>query len=203
MSSSLVAQVDTLRHLMRTAPNPRVRRRAHALVLIGEGRSVARAARVFLTAPVRVRSWRQRFLEQGSEGLVDRPRSGRPRKLTTKDLALLKEAISKGPQEYDLVTTVWTVRDLCQLLTSQHGVQVSTATVHRALLRMGYRYRRPRHDLKHRQNAEAVASARQVLDWLKKSHPQTLEGFDWSTWTNAKSTFIPVWRRSGRSEETP
>ena len=129
---------------------------------------------------------------------MDRPRSGRPRKLTDKDLALLREAISKGPQEYDLVTTVWTVRDLCQLLTSQHGVQVSTATLHRALFRMGYRYRRPRHDLRHRQNAEAVASARQVLDWLKKSHPQTLEGFDWSTWTNAKSTFIPVWQTSGR-----
>jgi hypothetical protein len=33
---------------------------------------------------------------------------------------------------------------------------------HRVLHAMGYRYRRPRHDLTHRQDAEAVASTKQV-----------------------------------------
>ncbi|HEX2276202.1 MAG TPA: hypothetical protein VHN13_03635, partial [Candidatus Tectomicrobia bacterium] len=59
------------------------------------------------------------------------------------------------------------------------------------------------HDLRHRQDPQAVAAARQVLEWLKKRAPQVLEGFDWSTWTSAKSTSTPAWRRFGRSGGTP
>jgi len=41
-------------------------------------------------------------------------------------------------------------------------------TVHRAVHALGYRYRRPRHDLTHRQDREAVATVATVLDWLQK-----------------------------------
>ena len=105
----------------------------------------------------------------------------------------MEEALTKSPQAYGFLSTVWTVRALGALLAYRHGVQVSTATVHRALLAQGYRYRRPRHDLKHRQDPQAVAAACQVLEWLKKRAPQVLEGCDWSMWTSAKSTSILGW----------
>jgi hypothetical protein len=38
---------------------------------------------------------------------------------------------------------VWSVHELGALLAHRYGVKVSTATVHRALLELGYRYRRP------------------------------------------------------------
>jgi hypothetical protein len=62
---------------------------------------------------------------------------------------------------------------------------------------MGYRYRRPRHDLKHRQDAEAVAAAERVLNWLKRGAPEAMAGFDWSTSTSAKPIPILGWRRFG------
>jgi transposase len=203
MSPTLSSSHLVLKHLMKRDPDPRVRRRAHALLLATEGRPLSHIARLFQTAPHRVRAWRTRFLACGRAGLVDAPRPGRPPKLDSTALRFLEEAIGRSPQDYGLLSAVWTVRDLAALLASHHGVAVAPATVHRALLAHGYRHRRPRHDLRHRQDPLAVAAARQVLDWLKKRVPHILEGFDWSLGTHVKSTSIPGWQRSGRSGDIP
>jgi transposase len=199
MSRPLPSSRPLLKSLMKRDPDPRVRRRAHALLLVAEGRPLSRIAQLFQTAPHRVRTWRTQFLARGRAGLLDAPRPGRPPKLNPAALCFLEEALGRSPQDYGLLGTVWTVRDLGALLAHQHGVRVSTATLHRALLHLGYRHRRPRHDLRHRQEPQAVAAARQVLDWLKKNAPRVLVGFDWSTWTNAKSTSIPGWQKCGKS----
>jgi len=102
MLLDLRAQQETLRHLTRTDPDPRVRRRAHALLLLTEGHSVVAVARLFETAPHRVRAWRSRFLASGRQGLADEPRSGRPPKLDATALAFLGEALEAGPQVYGL-----------------------------------------------------------------------------------------------------
>ena len=197
MPSDLGAHREALRHLIRTDPDPRVRRRAHALLLLAEGHSVAAVARLFATAPHRVRAWRSRFLAGGRPVLADQPRTGRPPKLDAAALAFLGEALEAGPQAYGLPVTVWSIRDLREVLAQRLGVRVCAATVHRAVRRLGYRYRRPRHDLKHRQDHEAVASAAEVLAWLRKKARTPPASFASSTWTSARSTDIPGWRRSG------
>jgi putative transposase len=168
MSLDLRAQHEQLRQLTRTDPDPRVRRRAHALLLVAEGQSVAAVARLFATAPHRVRTWRARFLTGGRSGLADEPRTGRPLKLDAAARAFLEEALEASPQTYGLPVTIWSIRDLREVLAQRLGVRVCTTTVHRAVQRLGYRYRRPRHDLTHRQDQEAVAAAENVLAWLRK-----------------------------------
>src|SRR5215204_1420165 len=170
MSMELSAQREVLHHLTRTDPDPRVRRRAHALLVLSRGQSVMAVARLFETAPHRVRAWRSRFLIGGRQGLADAPRTGRPPKLDAAALAFLEEALEASPQTYGLPVTIWSIRDLRAVLAQRLGVRVCTATVHRAVQRLGYRYRRPRHDLRHRQDLEAVAAAEQVLAWLRKKH---------------------------------
>jgi transposase len=199
MSTPLPSSRPLLKRLMKRDPDPRVRRRAHALLLVAAGRPLRRIAQPFQTAPHRLRAWRTRFLARGRAGLLDAPRPGRPPKLSPAALCCLEEALCRSPHDYGLLSMVWTVRDLAALLARQHGVGVSTATLHRALGHLGYRHRRPRHDLRHRQDPQAVAAARHVLDWLNKHAPQVLMGFDWSMWTNARSTSIPGWQKSGTS----
>lgn len=191
-------EVDALMRARRSHPNGRVRQRAQALSLLFQGHRIMDVARMLHHGPHNLRVWRRRFLRDGIEGLADHPRVGRPPKLTCRNLKLLEEALAQGPQAYGLVITVWTVRDLGMLLCQEHQVRVSTSTVHRALKRLGYRYRRPRHDLTHRQDPEAVASAKGVLDWLKKTVPDAVEGFAWSSLTSARSTSTLGWRRSGK-----
>jgi transposase len=100
--------------------------------------------------------------------LADDRRSGRPPKLSADDLAFLDTALQQGPQAYGWPVTTWSIRDLQELLRQRRRVEVSVYKVHRAVWGLGYRYCRPRHDLKHRQDAEAVASAQQALAWLGK-----------------------------------
>ena len=200
MLSDLRAQQETLRHLTRTNPDPRVRRRAHALLLLTEGHSVVAVARLFETAPHRVRAWRSRFLASGRQGLADEPRSGRPPKLDATALAFLEEALEAGPQVYGRPVTIWSIRDLRAVLAHRLGVRVCATTVHRAVQRLGYRYRRPRHDLTHRQDHEAVAATTAVVVWLQKKALTPPARFVSSTWMSAKSTAIPGWRKSGGDE---
>src|SRR5918995_6857331 len=112
MSGDLWAQHEVLHQLTRTDPDPRVRRRAHALLLLTQDHSVVAVARLFETAPHRVRAWRSRFLAKGRQGLADEPRTGRPPKLDAAALAFLEEALEAGPQSYGLPVTVWSIRDL-------------------------------------------------------------------------------------------
>jgi len=202
------AQWEELRRLTRTDADPRVRRRAQAVLLVVEGWSVASVAALFHTAGHCVRAWRDRFTSEGRAGLVDRPRRGRPPKLGEAEQAFLRDVLERDPADYGLPVTVWSIRDRQALLKREREVEVSVYTLHRVLHALGYRYRRPRHDLTHRQDAEAVASTKQVLEWLRKKAGARLEPANgpasaWSTSTNAKSTPPHGWCRSGDGAAAP
>lgn len=185
---ALEKRASELRRLVKTDPDPRVRHRAQALLMLAQGASVLGVARWFRTAPQRVRAWRTWFLEGGRARLADDRRTGRPPKLRADDLTFLDEALQRGPQAYGWPVTTWSIRDLQELLRQQRRVAVSVYTVYRAVRGLGYRYRRPRHDLKHRQDAAAVASARQALAWLGKGPAPRPTASTWSIWTSARST---------------
>ena len=121
MARELAEERETLRHLMRTDPDPRVRHRAHALLLVADGQTVAAVARLFGTAGHRVRAWRERFVAEGRIGLVDRTRRGRPPKLGADDLAFLQQALEQGPQPYGLPITVWSVRACASARAARAG----------------------------------------------------------------------------------
>ena len=193
---------DTLRQLTRTDPDPRVRHRADGVLLLAGGVSITMAAQLIGCAPNSLRTWAQRFLAEGRTGLADRGRRGRPPKLDAAARELLETALGTSPLDYNYPVTTWTVADLTDLL-GRHGYQVSTATVYRILHDMGYCYRRPRHDLRHRQDAEAVASAKHVLAELQKRG--LMPGLDsgWSTWMNVTCTPTPTWQRAGNAGAVP
>lgn len=103
MVSALGEAQERLHHLTRT--DPRVRHRAQALLLVAQGQSVSAVARLFATAGQCMRTWRERLLAEGRTGLLDRPRRGRSPKLGEDDLAFLRQALERSPQDYGLL--VW------------------------------------------------------------------------------------------------
>lgn len=192
----------TLRRLTRTDADPRVRHRADGVLLIAGGMSVTQAANLFGCARNSLRNWAKRYLAEGRDGLADRGRRGCPPKLDEAARAVLATALEAMPLDYDYPVTTWTVADLTDLL-GRHGYRVSTATVYRALHDMGYRYRRPRHDLTHHQDLEAVAAAKHVLAELQKRGLLPELDSALSTWMNVPSTPVPTWQRSGADEAVP
>lgn len=194
---------NVLRQAKKCNPDPRIRHRAQALLLEAEGHTESEVAQLFQTARHRLRAWKRQFLAKGINGLADAHRTGRPPKLTAANLAYLEEALKNSPQDYGFMGTTWTVQDLHELMVQRQAVKVSKDTIHRAILKLGYRYRRPKHDLKHRQDAEAVASAREALEWLKKTVPGVMEGFNSSLPMNVKSMPTPSWLKSGKRKVIP
>ena len=194
---------DVLRQAKKCNPDPRIRYRAHALLLEAEGHTECEVAKLFQTARHRLRAWKKQFLTNGISGLADAHRTGRPAKLTAANLSYLEEALKQSPQDYGFMGTTWTVQDLQELMVQRQAVRVSKDTIHRAILKLGYRYRRPQHDLSHCQDAAAVASAREALEWLKKTVPKVMEGFNWSLPMNVKSMSTPSWRKSGKRKVSP
>ena len=192
----LAPHAITLRHLTRTDPDPHVRHRADGLLLIAHGLSLTQAARVFGCARNSLHAWGQRFLAEGRDGLADRGRRGRPPKLDAAARDLLEAALTSSPLDYGLPVTTWTVADLTDLL-GQRGWVVSSHTVYRALHALGFRYRRPRHDLTQHQDAEAVDSAKHVLAELQKRGLLPGLASGWSTWMSAPSRRVPTWQKAG------
>lgn len=109
---------------------------------------------------------------------------------------LMVEALEASPMDYGYPVATWSLTDLGDLPRRRRGVALGTATLSRHLKKRGYVYRRPRHDLRHRQDARAVASAKHTLRTLQKRGLINLDTAS-SPWMNAVSIPIPNWQRCG------
>jgi transposase len=196
MNAEVLARRDDLLGLTKRDPDAQVRHRAHALLALVDSGSV-KAVIGHLDVSVRsLRRWQQRFLAEGRDGLADRPRLGRPPKLPPEARTLLGEALEADPGMYGYPVATWTIADLTDLL-SRRGWTVSAVTVNRTVHALDYVHRRPRHDLRHRQDVEAVASAKRVLADLQKRGLIPQEDSNCSTSMNANFIPTPTWQKGG------
>ena len=82
-----------------------------------------------------VRTWRGRFAEQGLEGLMDRPRSGRPRRFTAVQVAEVKAPACQLPAATGAPLSRWSAPELAREAITR-GIApdgISAATVRRWL----------------------------------------------------------------------
>jgi len=202
MSPECLAARSDLVTLTKSDADPMVRHRAHVLLASLDASSFRAAADACAVSYDSLHRWWGRFLTEGRDGLADRPRPGRPRKLSEEALVLLRRAVAAAPEDYGYPVTTWTIADLTDLLRRK-GWEVGITTVQRALHAEGYVYRRPRHDLAHRQDAEAVASAAHVLETLQKKGLLSPTDCTSSISTNARFTPTPTWIAAGNDADAP
>ena len=119
------AQREELERLSRTPSVPnQLAQRARIVLRAAEGASNREiATELGLSLPT-VGQWRAAFVREGSAGLADRPRSGRPRRL---DEATARLIVAKALQPPPPGTSHWSVRDLARHLS------LPATTVHRVL----------------------------------------------------------------------
>lgn len=114
-----------LRRLARREEDARVVRRLLAIAGALDGLSREQAACQAGMDRQSLRDWAHRFNDAGIEGLRDRPRTGRPTRLSEGQLASFKALVLRGPDiERDGVSR-WTARDLCRIVEDKHGVTYS------------------------------------------------------------------------------
>jgi transposase len=101
--------------------------RERLLAALDAGLPEAEAARAFGVSRRSLRRWRAWRRERG--GLVDRPRGGGPRKIGPGAEPALRAQAAAHPDA--------TLADHCARWAAEQGVRVSTATMSRALARLG------------------------------------------------------------------
>src|SRR6267154_245705 len=106
------ADREELERLQRSPSAPAgVSRRARAVLLMAGEMAGTEVARLTGYTPVQVSRIRRRFAEDGLAGLTDKPRSGRPPRLSEAKGARIVAMTLKAPPEG---LTHWSTRELAQ-----------------------------------------------------------------------------------------
>ena len=144
---------------------PQTRDRLEMVRLSDAGWSVPRIARHLGCHEQTVRKYIKAFLAGGFERLRDRPRPGRPRRLTEAHLEALDQLL-------DETERTWTTPQLVDWLRREHGVSVHPDYLSVLLKRRRFRWKRTKRSLTHKQGDPTLqAAAETALEELKKSGP--------------------------------
>jgi putative transposase len=125
--------LTTLDTLLKQTKQARVFRRAQAVREVVAGHHINAVSAAFHLANSALRKWVQRFAQEGPQGLRDRPRSGRPPKVTCELEQHLQRLVEQDPLQHGARSSQWNCRELATVLAQQTGVSLSRESVRCAL----------------------------------------------------------------------
>lgn len=149
-------EVKALEDLYRQTKVANVRSRCQMILLSNEGLSPPQIAERVRFSRRTVTRNIQRYEAEGLQGLMTKPRSGRPAKVTTAYKAQLLKAVEQLPRTLGLPFSNWTTANLAEYLGEPTGVELSARQVENILKANDWRLRRPVRTVKHKQNPELV-----------------------------------------------
>jgi len=175
------AELKEIEEAIKRDKRPGVKDRAIVVRLLHLGYRAEEIARMQAISKPTVYACYHRWEEGGVDALADRPRSGRPPKITEAYREKLREVIEEEPATYGYEFTIWTLERLRAHMVKETGIDISGTTLRELMKKEGYRYRRPKQDLSHLQDQDAKEQADEMLKALKKGGPKQVSGS--SLWT--------------------
>jgi transposase len=149
---------ESLEHLRDRGDTPRIRRRAHAILLSGSGKSVNEIADIFGTTRVSVCAWLKRWEVDGLEGLSDKPGRGGPPKLTEHEREQVLAFIKENPTS---------PKTVLEMIRQRIGKTISARTLRRIARSANFRWKRMRRSLKSLRDEdefrEALAEMEEII----------------------------------------
>ena len=123
----------TLETVLKQTQKARVFRRAQAVREVVAGHHITTVSATFHLANSALRKWVQRFAREGTGGLLDRPRSGRPTKMTGELETQLNRLVDQDPLKHGSIHSQWSCRELAGVLSQHSGVPIGRESVRLAL----------------------------------------------------------------------
>jgi len=121
--------LPTLETFVKQTKEARVFRRAQAVREVVQGQRLQTVSDTLHFTYSALRKWVHRFANQGTQGLVDRPRSGRPPKVTCELEKQRNRLVDQDPLEYGSLYSQWSCRELASVFARETGVQLGRASV--------------------------------------------------------------------------
>jgi len=189
-------QQHTLVEIMTHDVIPRARVRAHSLVLSSQGLKINEIAKVYQVDRDTVATWITKWEKAGVESLYDKPRSGRPAKLTPEEKDLARQYIIEEPR---------CLKQVVERLHQKTAKRLSISSLKRLAKKARLRWKRVRKSLKSLRDPEEFAKCQRELEALQKQEDQgkiALYYFDESGFS--LEPCIPyAWQETGTVIEVP
>jgi transposase len=142
---------------------PRLRERLEMVKAAALGREMTEIVRWSGRSPGTIRFWLDRFVAVGVSGLADAPRPGRPARADAAYLEALERAVETPPRDLGFPFDVWTSARLSAYLAETTAVRIAPGWLRALLARRDFVSGRPKHTLKHLQDAAEVAACKAEL----------------------------------------
>jgi transposase len=152
-------QRDLLENTMTHDVSPRARARAHSLILSAQGMTINAITKIYQVDRDTVSTWIRKWEHDGPESLHDKPRSGRPPKLTPEEQTLAIAYIKEEPRS---------LKQVVERLTQKTAKRLSISSLKRLAKRARLRWKRVRKSLKSLRDPAAFARCQRELEALQK-----------------------------------
>jgi transposase len=153
---------DILKELYKDCKDAKEKIRYAALYAVSRGRSIRDTADFIDVEESTVYDWVNRWVSE--RGVSDKPRSGRPSKLTKKDEEEIKELLDENdPKKHGINASSYTTKELREYFIRAHGRTIDEETFRVHLLKTGAKYVKAQLRYKEADQNKQVEFARNFL----------------------------------------
>src|SRR3989449_2517690 len=181
---------------MKHDPSPRARARAQSILLSSRRVTIKEIVKIYQVDRDTVASWITKWEHTGVESLYDKPRCGRPSKLTQEEKELAQQYIKEEPR---------CLKQVAERLSQKTAKRLSISSLKRLAKKVRLRWKRVRKSLKSLRDPEEFAQCQRELAALQKQEDKgkiDLYYFDESGFT--LDPYIPyAWQEPGTIIEIP
>jgi transposase len=154
-------QISQLNDLIKNSSSARVRMRAHSVLLSSEGYGIDEIAHIYQADRDSVSSLIDRWEQSGTEGLYDKPRSGKPPALNESEIGVVRELIKEHPHSPKIILAK---------ISEKIGKIISISTLKRIVKKSDFRWKRMRKSVKNRRDEKEFEKSRKKIEELKEQH---------------------------------
>ena len=156
-------QRELLAQTMKADTSFRARARAHSLLLSDQGATIKDIAKTYHVDRDTVSSWITKWEHHGAQSLHDKPRSGRPSKLTPDEQELAQYYIKEDPRS---------LKQVMERLAHKTEKRLSISSLKRLAKKVRLRWKRVRKSLKRLRDPAAFAKCQRELAALQRQEDQ-------------------------------
>jgi transposase len=118
--------------------------RLHGVLLVAQGLTCPEVARLLGDASRSVEYWVHRYEQQGLAGLTEGERSGRPGRLSQKQVREINRVLRARPGDAGMQVNLWDGKTLSAWIAKTYGIPLGVRQCQRLFRQLEFRLRKPR-----------------------------------------------------------
>ena len=136
--------VIALQNEITRSPESRYDHRLHGVLMVAKGMSCYDVSEILGHSPRTVEYWVKQFNNRGLVSLLDRPRTGRPSRISDEIMDKIDQDLRKDPHDFGYKQNMWDGILLRQHLMDHYSIEMGVRHCQNLFHVLGFRPWRPR-----------------------------------------------------------